>query len=301
MGYYLLRDKWQRIENASSPIDTLIVGDSSGNQGVIPAIIEQRLGGSSVNLCTTAGSLVVTDAWMLGRYLEKHSPPKRVVVVHAYDAWLRTRDNQLVNVLSQTPIKGKFWEGLEPSIELTWSESAQLMLAKWFPLYRQNLTLQMFVFNPVGSFEPPPLSELGFMEVKSANKNRTLRDQIKFTETCTNSSFRSSPINRDAVEVLIKLAQEHQFQLYFVSSPVYEDALNDSNVVRYCDAANHWISEKIAGSNTSHLLFSDPFPFPLNQLESFDHVNVEGAKVFTEAISTRIREIEANADEANAD
>ena len=292
LGYYLLRDKWNRLET-SSPIDTIVLGDSSGNQGVVPSLLEDSLGGSSMNLCTTAGSLVITDVWMLNRYIEKHGAPKRVVVVHAYDGWLRNREGHLVNVLSQTPQPKEFWSKSNPRVELSTSESSQLMAAKWFPIYNQNVTLQMFVFNPVGAFRPPPITDKGFMQVNSANQSRTLREHNKFTKACTNSNFSFSEINEKSVNELVALAEKHRFKIYFVTSPIYDQTLANENAKEFCEAAHLWIKQKIRNSNQCHLLFKTPVPFPIEQLESLDHVNVEGANVFTQMIADRVIELES--------
>jgi len=65
----VIRAKWSLLMNQKKPVDTLVLGDSSGNHGVVPAILAARLGGTALNLCTVGDLLAVNDCWMLERYI----------------------------------------------------------------------------------------------------------------------------------------------------------------------------------------------------------------------------------------
>src|SRR5438128_2449200 len=86
-GYKVIGAKWELLREQERPVDWLVLGDSSGNQGVVPAVLSERLGGSSLNLCTVGDLLAVNDAWMLETYIGTVGAPRKVLMVHAYDIW----------------------------------------------------------------------------------------------------------------------------------------------------------------------------------------------------------------------
>ena len=51
-GYWLAAAKWQMLEDLEEPVDTLVLGDSSCNQALIPEVVDEILGGPTINLCT---------------------------------------------------------------------------------------------------------------------------------------------------------------------------------------------------------------------------------------------------------
>ena len=79
--HWLVASKWRLLDRARAT-DTLVLGDSSCNQGVRPDVLGAALGGSVLNLCTIGDLLVINDAWMLEAYLRRHPPPARVVVAN---------------------------------------------------------------------------------------------------------------------------------------------------------------------------------------------------------------------------
>ncbi|MEB3357540.1 MAG: hypothetical protein VKK04_12500, partial [Synechococcales bacterium] len=50
-GYFLASYKWNLLTDLKQPADWLVLGDSSCNQGVVPEILSQELGGTALNLC----------------------------------------------------------------------------------------------------------------------------------------------------------------------------------------------------------------------------------------------------------
>lgn len=291
LGYYLLREKW-RLVNTVSKVDTVVVGDSSGNQGVIAENLGKVGSGLSLNVCTTAGSLVATDAWMIRRLLERGVVPTRIVVVHAYDAWGRTRERQLVNALSQSPLTAAELAVSDPPISLTRSETFDLFTAKYIPLVSQNLTLQMFVTNPVAALRPPALTGGGYMQVSDSNENRVRREANDFEEMASHSTFQPSAINEDAIDALIAASDLHGVPIYFATSPVWQGILQGESAA-FCEQCHHWLQYKTASAKNCHLLFAEPVGLPVELMESLDHVNHDGAIKFTQMITTRIKAIES--------
>ena len=94
-GVFLIRSKWNLLRDIDSPVEWLILGDSSANQGVIPDKFRSEYGGRVVNLGTVANALLIEDVWMLQDYIESHGAPKNVIVVHVYDMWVREADTSV--------------------------------------------------------------------------------------------------------------------------------------------------------------------------------------------------------------
>ncbi|MBZ0305522.1 MAG: hypothetical protein K8I82_05590, partial [Anaerolineae bacterium] len=84
--------KWGLIQDLDAPVDWLIVGDSSANHGVIPAIITQELGGEALNVATFGDWLFVDDAWMIETHIRQVGAPKNIIIVHVPDMYHRTME-----------------------------------------------------------------------------------------------------------------------------------------------------------------------------------------------------------------
>src|SRR5207253_10129783 len=115
-GHGLVQAKWNLLKRLPAPIDVLVLGDSSGNQGVVPQLLGAALGGTTINACTLADALIVNDAWMLDLYIRRLGPPKRVILVHVYDVWERDIS---YDVWAQIPLPWGFWSDLDPRLSLT--------------------------------------------------------------------------------------------------------------------------------------------------------------------------------------
>src|SRR5262245_5791244 len=89
IGYRLVQEKWDLLMRQRSPVEWLVLGDSSCNQGVVPAVLDEELRTTSLNLCTIGDMMLVGDAWMLRSYLQRVGVPRHVVMVHVYDIWGR--------------------------------------------------------------------------------------------------------------------------------------------------------------------------------------------------------------------
>ena len=124
-GYRLVREKWTLLLNLKEPVEWLVLGDSSGNQAVDPALLDARLGGRSLNLCTTGNALVLGDLWMLETYLRRFGPPRGVVLVHTYDLWGRDKNS---NTVADVPLPWGYWTEREHPLHLGTEELMDLFL-----------------------------------------------------------------------------------------------------------------------------------------------------------------------------
>ena len=137
-GYALIRQKWQLLIDLKEPVDILILGDSTCNQGVVPSVVNNRLGKTSINLCTVGNMLLVNDVWMLDYYLSKYDSLSSVILVHAYDIWSRSLSPVAV---AQVPLHWGFWDRLKPTINFEWLQLGKLIVARYFHLVAQKTSL----------------------------------------------------------------------------------------------------------------------------------------------------------------
>ena len=126
-GYWLINKKWELLFKQKEPVDWLILGDSSCNQGVVPTIVNERLNTSSINLCTIGDMLSLDNSWMLEKYIQRVGVPKNILIVHVYDAWGRGINRP---VFAQIPLNWGYWKQLEPKINFTKRETSQLFIHK---------------------------------------------------------------------------------------------------------------------------------------------------------------------------
>lgn len=87
LGYRVIKTKWRLLAAQRRPVGWLVLGDSTGNQGIVPEVLSEKLGGSTLNLCTIGALGAWNDAWMLEAYARVAGAPRHVLVVHTYQAW----------------------------------------------------------------------------------------------------------------------------------------------------------------------------------------------------------------------
>lgn len=285
-GYWLVHQKWDLLDSLDEPVDWLILGDSSCNQGVRPDVFEARLGESAVNLCTVGDLLAVNDAWMLERYIEDYGPPKHVVIVHVYDIWYR--DARFLNrqpLLAKIPLPWDFWEDLEPEVSLDSSQENKLFVARYLPLWSENKTLSSWLHHPSVVLDRDfEITDDGFMGLDAPNpKNvrKDAREHFHFTRT---QRFSLSPINRDALERMGELSDRHGFDLWVASGPLWEGVWGDPHFRRYFDAAMRGLSEVAADFDHMRVVLRDPVRFPDGDMENVDHLTEDAAAVYTERL-----------------
>jgi hypothetical protein len=284
--------KWELLKAAPASIDWLVLGDSSGNQGMMPEIVEQELGGKSINLATTAGMVALDDVWMLEEYIERNGPPANVIIVHTYDAW--RRDLRPV-MMAKIPLPWGYWRNLTPSPELSARAAFNIFTSRYLPLYGENKTL-ISVLNEILFYPDALVNERfrlepdGFMSVQRSNSRLAGVEAEEQLEFVANNNFRMSQINRDSLDQLVVLANQYDMNIYLVNGPIHED-LDGSDVFQthFSDLENALSETAKRSPNLHHI--PGLVPFPASQLQNFDHVTQEGAEIYTREIVSRIKAI----------
>lgn len=294
LSTFILQSKWSLLEELKQPADWLVVGDSSGNQGVNTSLLEEELGGTAVNLCTVADMGLVDDAWMVDEHIRRLGAPRNVIVVHVYDTWHR-KDNQMRDVLISVrpPID---WRNREPQIDLDSGDRRDILIAEyftaWLPLYSQNASLKYLVMHPVAANGPAPfeLDETGFMPRAEATPENVERDVASHERFLGKRSFSVSDTNEAGLARLLELSASHGFPLYIVNGPAEESLAAGEKYRAYFAELQQWLAAQLAPYPQARLVFTEPQGFPASQLENADHLTVEGAAIYTQRLAGAVRE-----------
>ena len=279
LGSGAMRKKWHMLENLASPVDMLILGDSSAAQGVDPEFWTNASGESAINLATIGDATVVNDAWMLETYLERFGRPNKVVIVHAYDIWHRELKQ---NVVVQLPFKF-IWNRLSPYVDASYIRGAVI---EWiFPIYFQDVTVPNLIKNPwqrAYDGALPAQSDTGFSAKYTPNPVVVARDtrlHLKFVRT---EEFKLSQINAKALQRIVTLADSHGFNVYLANSPLHNKLLLDSSFEEYFSDLKSVVSEFVSKSPHVHLLLDEIVTFDANSMQNTDHVVYDAAQIYTQ-------------------
>lgn len=280
-GYLLTRKKWEMLLNRKAPVDWLILGDSSGNAAVMPEVLQQKLGVTSLNLCTVGWLSVLNDAWMLETYLKRFGPPKGVVLVHGPESWSYGAHPAL---LAQVPLAWGFWERLDPPLSLGRLKTLQVFLDRYFPLYSRKETLSdIFQFRWGSVVRNFPMQADGFM-VHSPNPDRVEESGKDLLGSLRNRTFRLSQDNEKALEKLIHLTRQYRFHLYLANGPIHESLYEDPNFKNYFSGMQQTLAN-LARSNPQLHYNPAPALFSKAEMESADHLTPRTAKIYSESLS----------------
>jgi len=284
------RIKWSLLENAAGPGENLILGDSAGNQGVDPALLEPRLGGSWLNLCTVANLMTLDDAWMLNRYVERHGAPQRVIVVHVLDSWERPIH---AGAFAQVPLPWGFWNRVDPPLRLSLKKQLELTGVRYAPLYSADQSLRFMLMYPWRVPETwPDIDSRGFMPMPESTPEEATTDLERLTRMLEEGEGEPSPANVEGMKRLLTLSSEHDFPLYFAWGPMWEK-MWERELTRERFASMHAsLLELAEGHDRFHMVFDEPMRFPLERIQTVGHVTADGAQAYTREIASRIRSME---------
>ena len=294
--FRLVAQKWDILENMQTPSDWLILGDSSGAQGVVPEILESNVGGSAVNLCTNSFMTLLHDALILDAYTDKFGPPKNVLIVHAHEIV----SEELVPVAyAQVPLPWGVSSRYRFSPALLGvEEQVQIAMARYVPLYFRNTELKKAILNSLMSpgnlfrnevrFDLSPKGYLRMVEPYPEHVEEDAKAQLEFAAT----DLVISDASRIAIEHIIALADQHDINVYIVNAPLYEK-LYENRLFRERRLAkiSEWWSNIDHRSDNIHYIPTIS-TFPLYQLQEVDHVIDDAAEIYTEELSWEIMKLQ---------
>ncbi|MEM7712016.1 MAG: hypothetical protein AAF349_00230 [Cyanobacteria bacterium P01_A01_bin.68] len=290
-GYWIINQKWEILRKQKKPVEWLILGDSSCNQGVVPSILNERLDTSSINLCTIGDMISLDNSWMLETYIERFGKaPKNVLIVHVYDAWRRSINRP---VFAQVPLNWGYWKQLEPKLNLAKRDTLQLFLERYIPLYSQNQSLSLLLKSPYDAFNRNQnfqLTEDGFMIWEEPNPEFVEVQKEMHLDFTRKNEFNLSSHNREALEHIVKLAEKHDINVYLTNSPIYEKLYEHEDFKAYFAQLQDTLDGYAAKSDRVHYI-REPITFPKEQMENADHLVYSAAKVYTKKLISEIESI----------
>ncbi len=290
-GYFLASHKWNLLTRLEQPVDWLVLGDSSCNQGVVPEVLSEALGGTALNLCIYGPLLVFNDAWMLERHIDQVGPPKQVVIVHVYDLWQRDVGSETFAHLSRTPLSQASMRSFTPPLSPDFGQKLQWFSYKHLHLYTSSKTLADFLQKPTKTFKKGKefaVSPSGFMAKYNPNPESVVEDAAGHISDVRGRAEPISDINRRSLSAIQDLADEHEFDVYIVASPLYQGLYKNPKFRRYFRQVQQQLRRETRGSDRMHVIMDDPVTFGVNQMENADHVIESAAKLYTQEIADKI-------------
>jgi hypothetical protein len=285
LGYWLIERKWALVEAAENPVEWLVLGDSSCNQGLEPNVWSAAFERRPLNLCTIGDMLAVDDVWMLRRLIRRGIVPEKLLVVHAYDSWSRELRPELLGRIPER----RTWRADDPAVSLSWHDTAVERLSRHVPLVGQNAALFGVLVNPGSWFEAQfSLTEDGFMSMTEADPQGVENDAEAHLARLRAEPFAMSAANAEALEALGALAAEHGVDVYLVSAPVYEGLAASDEFRMRVERLHARLSEWAAGHERLHY-FPEIVRFPSTLMQSTDHVTRDGARVYTRRVAEFVR------------
>lgn len=276
-AYALISHKWNKIFETSSKANWLILGDSSGNQGVDAQQFETVGKGKALNLCTIADMLVVNDLWMLEKYIEQHGAPTKLLLVHTYDIWHRSEFP--LGYMAQIPLF------LKQDSTLSMRDLAlpnwKKCLMNYFPLNYQRSSIAYLLQHPSLWFETSfKADQYGFEQRKEANIAAVLQDCEEHLIFVKSNRFEVSHQNRQALERLAAIAHQHHIQVYLSNAPIYEKLYQDEKFQVYYQDMQNFLFRFCQANNWGYIN-APPMTFSVQEMENVDHLILTAARRFT--------------------
>lgn len=295
-GYALAYGKWTLMERAlaeKKPVDVLIVGDSSSNQGLNPTVIQSETGRGAINLGVVAEALTVAPVWTVERYLDQSSrngtPPRTVLWMHVYDVWSRVdkNDRRLRGISGSLPSQAWPYINRGPKVRFSTNE---LALTQRLPLYFQNVSLASLIRRPLASAAEArrfDFDEFGFTSETVADPALVRRDTRNHQGLVRDNPFEMTTLSRRSIDAMGQLTAKHGVEVWIVQSPlcrrIWEDEVFRTRWYEVRDA----LRKAIERYPHLHVTFDEPVLFDDNQMQNCDHVLVDAANEFTRQVIGR--------------
>ncbi|MEM6788272.1 MAG: hypothetical protein AAF715_12205 [Myxococcota bacterium] len=298
LGYYLIARKWKLLDRSKGPVDWLILGDSSCNQGVRPDVIERLQGDTALNLCTTAQQLVVEGAWQLQEFIARHGAPnKGIVVVHVYDVWPTASNGRggqwprppLHKGMALVPLPWGFWRELDPALQFGDSQLKSMAMLRYMPGYAQSTTLRKWLLGPrssIRAIRERKIDEFGYMKVEQADPRRVKADTKQHRKYARKDRFSVSKLNRVGLDAIDELAAQHGLPVFLALGPIDRALVSAPSfnrlLLRRVRPKIETVCERSRA--TRCLFFDEPVVFSAELMTNSDHVVHEAAARYTERL-----------------
>ena len=294
-GRYLHWRKWDLLfaEAPNGPVDWLVLGDSSGSLGVVAETLQEELGGSALNLCTTAGGTLLDDLWLLDSYIRRHGPPGNVVLVHTFSVWHKSPNTEAV---ATAPLLWLLTQGIQPHpfVGLGMANLKPFFM-KYFPLYNQSHRL-------AGLFMPPweqpwfknPLAErstaAGTLALEKAYPEKVARQLGQLLADYKSASKPPAAFNLACLRRLLDLSQRHRLPVYLANGPLAADLLAHAPIQEQIAVIHRGLDALLPQYPLAQRVLHRPLPFATEELvDQVDHLRHPAARLYTQRLAAAIR------------
>ena len=288
--YASFYEQWNRLLTLEEPVETLILGDSSCRHGVDPEVLDAALQTRSLNLCTIGNAAVINSAWQLATYIDRHGPPKRVILVQVHDVWKRGIQIPLVG---RVPLPWGFWERLPPGLSLSGDELKDVFAAAYVPVYSQDMTLRELLMHPRDAGKKRVVfTTQGYSPIERPHPGAVARDEAKHRENTFVEGWRLSDQNRRALHSMMSMADTHGFELYVASSPLANTMVKGADVAPYFEKQRSTLIEVAAQSERTHVILNPAVTYRWEDMRTTDHVTARLASDFTRRVANAVSTVE---------
>jgi len=276
LGYRLIAKKWEMLGELRKPVKGLILGDSGGNQAVIPARFNEKLKTDSINLCTEGSLTLLNDAWMLQFYMSRFGPPEYILILNDIYTWRREFNKEVVGKI---PLSWGFWERFQPPIQLSVKETLLLALMRYAPLYSTHQSFSYVVTHPREQLQKKfEMSPEGFArQEKKDSPEFALHAKKVYLERLKGKGFSISSLNSQALRKMAEWAEKYKFEIYLADSPLDERLLLDKDFRPHFRRMRKAVFDLTSGMRRVHYLSDLKITFPEDQMQNINHLLSGGA------------------------
>lgn len=293
--YTAFDGQWRRLVDLDDPVETLILGDSSGRHGVDPVVLDVELATSSLNLCTVGDAAVINPAWQLETYVERHGAPRRVILVIVHNIWRRDMPMAL---LPRVPLAWGFWKHLRVQLSLSRAQTREVFLARHVPVYSQDLTVTELLMHPWRDHDRRlHFSPRGFSPIRKAKPEKAVADAAVNISWTASRGWHISGQSRRALMSMMELADESGFDFYITNSPQLAGMLDDPVFGPYYAEGQRVLGDLAAGSPRTHLIMNPPAEYAPEQMQNSDHIVAAVVEDYTQRIAAAVATCEERTDE----
>lgn len=303
LGYRYIAHKWRVLEKLDEPVDWLVLGDSSGSQAFDPEILAADRDLTAVNLGTIGNFGLTDDLWMLEEYIERFGPPDRVVLIHVYDVWRRRLDPKL---LGRVPRDRAMSPEIVEKYGIDEEQLEQMWLVRYVRMYAERTSIrkaleltwhrltktdeELAELRKADRSLPekePELTDSGYVRMCGAIGKELRRDSAGHMKFLRKSRARISKDNREALQAIAALAEEHGFELDIVNGPLYDRLAAKREFEKYFKGIVTGLHKLTRGNPHVHIVES-VYPVPSKHLQNVDHITCDGVPGYTRWVIAQI-------------
>ena len=294
LSHIIIKTKWQLLENLQKPVDWLIVGDSTCNQGIIPELLLEIMAetGTGLNLCTIGEVTTVDDAWLIQSYIDRFGvPPQNVLIIHGVETWWREGEPSYLAVIPNVRRKKK--HGIPP-LPMPFMSEVDIIRHQYLPLYTQLQTVKLSLEEYFLETNRPPKNQYyfhadGYMQFKIAGPEHVEEHYQSQVIRFKDQPFYIADINRQTINHIITLANQYKINVYIVDAPTYEKLYEYDAFQIHRKQLQAWL-ESVA--NQSDFVHYIPLVaiFSKDEMVNTNHITHDAAIVYTKQVAELLKE-----------